>query len=924
MGKRVALRRIVVCISLALSGATLSVSAFASGNAQSRSASSVHAQTSDGAAVGTASKAGEKQSNSKTPQKLKTVTVTASRIVGISDKDLISPEANVSRLTLHPVLATNIGLSINKLPQFAAGTTPFSASRTIAGGPTGLNLRGLGGSETLVLLDRQRFIGGFNSIPSILVKGTQIVTGGASAAWGSGAVAGVVNIRLDKTYTGFDARIQRGITSRGSGQQTNFQFKFGNQFAGGKGHYIVGGTFASNLGIGNYASHTGFVTSLPIGNGKEKSFEHVELTYEAIGGVINTGALSGMVFNPDGTLRPFDHGTVQTPSTTFQVGGDGYFFIDNNPAITPYKHYNVLTHISYQLSSNVKAIVQAQFAKRYTRARWLSASKSGIKINIDNAFLPSKIKNTMRKAGETSFLMGRANQDFAFPEMLSSSNKISQFTVGLKGHIPSTFWHWHIYASYGKDDSPEVVLNQLSTVNFPRAVDAVIDPKTNKPVCRIALTDPSTDCVPIDLFGEGAPSAAAAQYVTNNSAIYSHTTLSVFSASMTGTPVTLPAGPLRVATGIDGREVSLKERVGPDDIANITEPFDFTPLSGKFNVKEWFGEVHAPLVADVPGAKNLSIDAAARYSDYSTSGPIWSFKGGFNDEIIQGVRIRASWSQDIRAPNIGELFSGQNLEINLVTNPFTGKKDRIRQLNGGNPNLSAEKARTRTAGIIISPPSIRGFTAELDYYHINVKNGIAAPNVQFVVNRCHEGLKSACALITFGPNHLIEKVVTTDQNFASEKDEGVDIDFKYVRPATLFGNDGFMHARLMGTYTRRLERTSNGVTTKVLGSFTGRGVPRWAGFGELGFSSKAFSLFTTVRFLGSMKTNRHANIVNNDISPTFFVNIGTRISLDKSGKLQLGLSVRNVTDVLPNAKTSNIWYFNPLGRYYLASLNVKL
>lgn len=860
---------------------------------------------------------------------LESVTVTGSRILR-PDLSLPTPVVPVSRSELRLSTHTSVATALDELPQFRPTVTGATSQGTILNaGRESLDLRGLGEQRTLVLMDGRRFIGSndMNTIPSLLIRDVQIITGGASATWGSDAVAGVVNVRLDNEFVGFDANVNTGISNHSDGEQYRAGIKWGTSYADGGGHFIIGADFGDLHGIGLVRNSRGGIaqaSTLPIGNGREKVFPHVGRIDQLVGGVITSGTFADHVFEPDGSLRSRKVGNFT--SGAFTSGGDRWTL--GYPAVifTPSKHYSILAHNSFDLSPNLKLVTQVQFSKMYERHASLGdPDTSDVTIHIDNAFLPRPIRQIMQSVGENSFTMRRADYDVELnpdnpgPLALITSRKEVNFTVGLEGTVG--YWHWVANYVHGQTNFNESESGQIRGTEYLQAIDSVIDPASGQPICRIALTNPGTNCVPFNPFGYGSPSQAAQRYVTGASMGFYTMKLDVLSASVSGEPFELPAGLASVAFGVNARRESEDVRVGPDDKPGIFRQYHQSPLKGSYNVKEAFGELFVPLLNDRPFAHDLSIDLAARISDYTGSGSVWSYKGGFNDEIVEGFRFRADYSQDIRAANAQERFTEGHQYLFSVIDPVTDQAMNVSGLRGGNPNLSPEKAKTFTSGFSWTPLSLPGFAASVDYYNIKIKDVITTLGAQDVLDRCAAGTASICNLVTRDANGNIVGMNVSFMNLAQQSTDGVDLDFSYKRPANMFGKAGNLHARLMTTWVHKLSQFDGVNRIKYVGSTSGIGGPRWRSLLTGGFEGEDFSIYGRVRHLSPTLLNRTRDIVNGQIGSYFYFDIGAEVRLAKH--VQLRFDVRNLTDRQPTIVTAMARsYYDLIGRYFTAGLKV--
>ncbi len=855
---------------------------------------------------------------------LATVSVSASRI---DRPDLVAPTPTlpITAEELKLDSRTNIGAALNDLPQFRATSSPQTTGSNTGAGNAPVDLRGLGISRTLVLQDGRRISSDndLNTIPSIVVKSVDVVTGGASAAWGSGAVGGVVNISLDHDFVGFKAGAQAGQSTYNDGKEKRFEAAWGTDFADGRGHFLVGGEFLDNDGIvpRSSRSRAGRWSTLSIGNGQYQLMPDVGFADAGYGGLILSGVLKGKAFNPDGSLRDFQYGRVVG---ALMSGGEGPSNDDYSPLSAPQKRYSVLASGRYDLNDDVRLTAEVRHSRMYNNYIWFGDhNRNNLDIGIDNAFLPQKVREAMQQAGESRLRIGRFNNDINYPH-IDFERKTTQATLALDGYAGD--WRWSAYYSHGEAeanfDTPGFILREA----WANAIDSVIDPSTGRPVCRVSLANPAVHCVPINVFGEGAPSQEAIDYVTGTPQQRARTTLDVFGASLRGEPWELPAGPVSVAFGVEGRREAIDQRVGELDAAKAFRSFNFSAMKGSFNVKEAFGEVLVPLVRDVPGLNNLALSAAARISDYNTTGSIWSWKLGFTNEFVDGFRGRIARSRDIRSANLGELFTTTTTGWSYVTDPTNNQTVYALSNGGGNPGLRPETADTLTAGLSWSPRAVEGLDLSVDYFNIDIKDVITTIGLQDILNRCAAGNAELCSRVERDAGGNITRIVSTYTNLSQYKTDGVDLEASYRRDARLFGVPGRLRLRTLATWVNSLSTDDGVKQMEYVGSqgyAFGLGVPKWRAVSSIAFDSDAFSVNARARYLSAGDYDRNQNIVNNRIGSYVYYDVGGAYRLGGEGRVELYASANNVFNKKAPIAATFSPYYDVMGAYYTAGVRVK-
>ncbi|WP_294192860.1 TonB-dependent receptor [uncultured Sphingomonas sp.] len=857
------------------------------------------------------------------------IVVTGSRI-DRAGYDAPTPTIRVTSQELSVGGRTNVAAALNDLPQFRATTSPQTTGTNTGAGVAPVDLRGLGVSRTLVLLDGRRFASDndLNTIPTILIKSVDVVTGGASAAWGSGAVAGVVNVAIDDGFNGLRLGVQGGVSSYKDAGERRIEGAFGTPFASGRGHFLIGGEYLDNDGVIPKTSRPriGRWATVSDGNGRFVIAPDVGFANAAYGGLILSGALRGYAFNPDGSLRLFDGGIVRG---TNSIGGEGPSNDDISPLVTPQQRYTGLARVSYEVSDVVKATLEVRRSRMYNDYTWFGDHNRGnLTIRSDNAFLPQAVKARLAAAGQTSFTFGRFNNDFAF-STIDFERKTTQGTFALDGTIGSKL-RWSGYYTHGEFenniDTPGFILTQ----NYAQAVDSVINPATGQPVCRVALTNAASNCVPINLFGEGAPSAAAAAYVTGTPMSRSTQKLDVTGFSLRGEPVTLPAGDVSFAIGVEARKEQIDTRVGALDAAKAFTSFSFAPLAGQFTVKEAFGELLVPLIHDTPLLRQLDLNGAVRISDYSTTGSIWSYKVGATNEFFSGLRGRATYSRDIRSASLSELFTTSTTGYNTLTDPQTKQSVYVQNIGGGNVNLQPERANTLTAGFTWSPPSVTGLNLTADYYDIKINDVITTIAPQDLVTRCFNGNTALCDRIDRDANGTLVRTRSTYVNLAKYMTNGIDAELSYTLPLSRIGGtgDGRFRFRLLGTWIDSL-RTDDGVSqieyVRSQGYSFGLGVPKWRVNGSIGYEDRTYSATLRGRYISPGKYNSTQDITNNHIGAyTYFdLQLAARIPVTSGPSLEVYANASNLFDKDPPVGSLYSPYYDVIGRYITVGARVR-
>lgn len=867
------------------------------------------------------------------PEHSEVIVITGSRI-STAGFDAPTPTTVVSAADLKVAGRTDIQATLADLPQFRMTQSATSTNTVTTSGISPADLRGLGAPRTLVLINNRRHVSSndLQTIPYSLVKSIDVVTGGASAAYGSDAVAGVVNIILDNKREGFQFGAQTGISSRGDGAKYLLEGSGGFSFADGRGHFIVGGDYLKDKGIvpGTARPLIGGAGFFPGTDGKLYPTAGLRESNRHEDGVITSGVLAGQVFNSDGTLRPFQYGIQRPGAPTLMIGGEGYQ-IDNYRSLSaPIQRANVLARASYDLTDNLNVWVEGNYNRVWDERPffpdlWINQ----LTFSADNPYLSPTIRSQLATAGETSFTMGRAVTDVAMAHY-DYTRETYQVSIGVDGTFGGGKWRYNAYYSHGEQTHDQTLKDITLRQNFLDAIDVVSGPG-GAPVCRVALADPTTACRPLNLFGSGNADQAAIDYVTADWNAYQTIWLDSMGASISGEPFELWNEPVSVAAGIEYREQafsttydenSLASRFGTINGQNI-------PKTGN-NVKEAFVEVAIPLLADLPFAKKLMFNGAARVSDYSTKGSIWSWKLGAVWDINDSIKLRATRSRDIRAANLTEMFSLRStLFTTVVDEMLTGRPlTNIILYTGGNAALAPEIADTFTAGIVLSPSIMPGFQFSADYYDIKIKDVITTLNAQQIVNSCHGGNSSACAQITRNSAGNISEINATYINVASFRTKGVDLEATYRTGLDGVGLPGQLNIRALANYVDKL--LSGGLDgAGYLGSQAPYLIPKWRGSLTTTYESERFGGDIRVRYVdGGGYAPATVLAGQGDgvgISSRWYFDLGARVYIPygEGKRFTVYGNVQNLFDRGPAVAAISSPYLDLIGRYFTVGARIN-
>lgn len=871
----------------------------------------------------------------------------------------------------------NIADYVNTLPVFNGSATPAAGYHSSSNGLAGLNtlnLRNLGAARTLVLLDGQRSVGStttglvdINTIPQELVERVDVVTGGASAVYGSDALSGAVNFILNKTFKGTKGQISGGITGYGDDPNWRVSLTHGMAFSDDRGHIIVSGQLSTDYGIKGVPrkwNNTGQAymvnPAYTVGNGQPQYIRASQATlYTATyGGIITSGPLAQTAFGPSGAPYKFNLGPIT--ANPYTSGGDWA----SNPTnalqnmIPRQIDQRAFGRASYQITNSINVFGQAS---------WASSHSTGVNepvfflgnlvMRSDNAFIPAPVASRLSALGITQFNFGTLNGDL--PKWTNDVRRTTtRYVVGADGDLDllGSEWAWNAYYQNGRTRS-KFQLTVPITSRYRDAIDAVVDPLTGSTICRSTLTARSNGCVPFNVFGTGVNNQAAINYVepTKPTQVLI-VKQEVFAGDVSSEPFSSWAGPVSLALGFEHR----REATSATADSNAGQYFagNFAPIRGSYSVTEGSIETVVPLAKGMAWAKSLDLNAAVRFTDYSTSGFVTTWKIGATWEVIDGLRFRATRSRDIRAPNLSELFQAGAGGTATVFDSFRGRAPvPYRVVQQGNLNLKPEKADTTGVGIVFQPRFLPGFSASADFWDIKIKGAIGGIGSQQAFDLCFNGISALCDLVSPNPSTLTAvpdsyNIINQPINLASQKARGIDFEAGYqFSLGDVIPNAGRLSLRYLGT--RYINNTTDNLLVPPV-NVVGSSIPKWRHNVTAQYSGGPFTGILTARaFSSGMISNRFIVCqsgcpTSTSFNPTvsnarqpgaFYLDAALNYDFGGSGgaKYQVFLNVQNLFNrdpaIVPQPYDGNVPYFSIqtdpvlydiLGRRFQVGVRVRL
>ena len=818
------------------------------------------------------------------------VVVTGSRIVR-DGYEAPTPVTVVGTEQLEQAAKPNVFDAVAAMPAFAGNTNITSSNVNITvgtGGQSTLNLRRMGPNRTLVLLDGRRFpdtfaTGGTDAklFPDLLISRVDVVTGGASAVYGSDAVAGVVNFILDTDFVGVKGNVMTGVTGRGDHRQYKVGIAGGTTFGEGRGHFVVAADYGYQQDMdGNardwnqqgffyfanpaYATVANAATGVSPTNPQLIIRNRVGLWSSNAGGVIASGPLKGIAFGPGG--QPYNYNFGELTSGSYNIGGGWQTATmqGQNSLSAGVIDKHLFTNVSYEVTDDIKVFAQYNFGTVSSTNKVANTYYLGnFAISTQNPFIPASVAAQAAALKLTSFNIGKQLADLG--EFAGANNRNSfVYTLGANGGIDAfdTRWKWDFYVQRGlmKLDNNSPYQSQLQRVL--NAADAVRAPNGSI-VCRIALTNANTGCVPYNMFGTDSNSQAAKDYVTgaylgqhpHNSQQYGETSTAF---TISGEPFSNWAGPVSLAASGEWRRKSIVGNADPVGFAKGYFSTNYTTWPyAAFSAAEGSLETVVPLAKDTAWARSLDFNGAVRLTSYNISGTVVTWKAGATYNPIDDLRFRVTQSRDIRAPNLNDLFAPGVLGHGSITDPFKGNITApYNSASLGNTALKPEKADTTGLGVVYQPSWFQGFSTSLDYYDIRLKGAISSPNATTIMTQCFAGVTIYCPYIIRDAAGVLQEIQTKPVNAATLWVRGFDIEASYRTPlnAIVDSWDGNLSVRLVAT--RNLSYKQQDVALSISTGSINDNAPPWNGSLNISYSNDPIRISFNEQYVSGGKMYR--------------------------------------------------------------------
>lgn len=886
------------------------------------------------------------------------VIVTGSRI-SRRDYQAESPVVTVGQEVIESAGSAPVETVLAQMPQFVPGNT--STSGQLRGSAQGtVDLRGLGAPRTLVLLDGRRMqpsagnnVVDITTIPRALIAGVEVITGGASSTYGSDAVAGVVNFKLNRRFEGLQLDAHYGISDQGDDENWRFDITTGGGFADGRGRAVFSAGYAQRAEI--YSVDREFYrrvqtasATIPQGlipasanNPSQAAVNAVFAQYGVAPGTVSNA--STFSFNDDGTLFATGRGVVNYRGPGAELG-----FTNNGTSVgfngvdtllqTPQTRGSVFAAVDYDVNDWVTAQFQFNYTHYDTTTQLAAAvadATNGLTIPVTNPFIPTDLR---------TLLASRPNPDARFPyekrTLYAGARRtdltygVGQLLVGLTGRLPYRDWSWSAHASYGRTDETRVLIGWTSLSGTQQLLNA---PDGGASLCAGGY----------DPFGLKTPSAECMNFLRRTPKDTSEYTQTDAEVNLQGDLFTLPAGEVRFAAGFGYRRNTYLFQ--PDELhvsGDVISPNQALPTDGETEVAELYGELLIPLLANAPLADMVELNLGYRVSDYAGLDTVSTYKATVNWRVNSLLTFRGGAARAIRAPSAGELFAPAAKTASTIGSAASGNGDpcdiRGRYRTGANAaavralclaqgvpaglidgyvyNINTVTATT-TGGLGLTPetadtfaigavfqspfghPILSSLSGSVDYYNIKVEDAIGPLTIGTSLQECFDNNPS------FDNANLYCQQVVRDTatgvivqtsrqpmlNLAAFQTEGVDIQLDWradFADLGLSGLPGGLALNFVATHLLSYETQSFiGEPFRDSAGFQGR--PSWKTSTTARYDVGAFQVMARHRFIDGMEAT--ARIVNpaNTTPPAdaaHYLDLEGRWDVSEATQLRVGVT----------------------------------
>lgn len=880
--------------------------------------------------------------------------------------------------------------------QYDPAITPGTGLQNSYGGASdsgiqAVSLRGFGTGRTLTLVDGRRRVPGssgtgavdLNMISPAMIERIEVVTGGAAAIYGADAVSGVVNVITKDSIDALHINATTGISDYGDAPRTTVSAATGGKFAGGRGSFVVGGTWSKTNPIysgdrpfsrdrilfqsnpRNTGANDGISDSIMINDFRQIFVGYQPNFYEAATGrVLIVDPVANVVRAPIGGEK------ITTGTTAFWSGGEGGQLEDKRMLQTGLEAVTASAKLKYELTDAIT--YRSRFD--YGRTNYVSSTsvfrqdfrantmnnQGGDVAYLDNPYMPSALRDYMVERNLTRLSISRAY--YNFPAM-ETKHKYESFTVGqsLEGKLTDRL-NWNAFYQYGRTSDDLAITNTPMASRYVASRDVIAAPAGGAPVCRNAEAR-AAGCVPLDIFSQNRLIDAQKAWLLTTRTMEYEISQQIFGGNVSGTAFSLPYGDVSIAAGVERRIEKVDRRDDPraanGDVSYFGLMGPIPDLKASMSVTEAYGELVVPILRDLPFAHRLEVEGAYRYSYYdNTFGQTDTWKVGGTWEPIEGLAFRGVRSRSVRAPNFGELYGPQttaasgspgdtcmgvgyfltetraaNCKALGIDAPLPYNQLGPLIISGGNPDLRPETADSLTLGAVFRPRFLPGFDATVDYWDIEIRDVIASFGSGDVFRLCTDLPTIDNVFCQATERDPVTHLATVQRTFLVNAQEtnrrGIDFGLRYRQPI----GQGTLGLSFKGAYALKIKtRTTPGIEAGDVildGSWQN---PRFRGTLMVNYSTDRFDVALNSRFISAARYSVGRTVTDESypdgldrIKAAVYNDISFGARMNDQFKITVG--IQNVLNRKPKEVAGVQYgsgYYDTVGRYFFASVGLTM
>lgn len=804
-------------------------------------------------------------SNAAQEPMVEKVQVTGSRIKR-TDMETASPVTVISAEDISLGSYTSVEQVLQQSPA-SSGMATGAASNNGGVGAARINLRGLGSNRTLVLVNGRRMVNSgtgadssvdLNTIPLAAIKRIEVLKDGASAVYGSDAVAGVVNIITKTDFEGFQIDVGYAGSDKGDANTGNISIVTGG--SSDRGNIVLGLSYVDR---GSAMQGDRDFSACPDNDYDE-----------------NGNCLSGSSYTPGGLYNSGSGWGTLDSEKNFTEGYDPYNYSERSYLYTPQERLGLFANGTYQLTDDTTAYMEYVYTKR-TSTQKMAPSPISATLTANATGNPFGVATSMRRR------MTEVG-DRVFDQTTDTIRTV----VGVQGFVDiGSGLDWDLSYTYGRNDATDRSSNYINLTKLYQTMDMDVCDNVSVP-CQ-------------DWFvNEGEISQETLDYITYTDQASGGNQFTSVNFNLSGELFDLPAGSIGFASGAEYRREKGWYQPDAVTVAGDGSASAQDPTSGDYDTTQVYAELAIPLLADLPGVQELSLDAAVRWFDYSTFDSDVTWKLGLSWRVNDDLMLRGVASTAFRAPTVDELYGGNVGSFDYLVDPCSGygsldassnvyqacdaqigntayeyTDSQIENTYTTIDELGPEEADTFTLGVVYNPSFLDGFSMTVDYFSIELSNAISRIDTQSYLDNCYAGDEASCNVLSVVRDDItgnIDYMESPLTNVGTLKTRGVDTNFTYA-----FEGLG-LDWRLNWDTTRLLEYTEDSVeyTGKIDGN--NGGFAEWKSNIGLKVGTDVWTVSWKTRYIGGMTDDYYlesdgltkdvGGVVYHDISGEYFIN----------------------------------------------------